>query len=84
MPKTQPSHFGKRLRELRTAAGLSQSELAKRCGLHEMVITKIEAGQRQEPAWGTVVKLARGLDKTCDEFLKGEPAAARPAKRKRK
>jgi len=35
------------LREVRTAAGLHQSELAKRLGTSQAVISKLETGDRQ-------------------------------------
>jgi len=38
--------FGNRIRELRLAAGLSQEELAHRCGLHRTYIGGIERGER--------------------------------------
>lgn len=38
---------GSLLREARTAAGLSQSELARKCGVAQSVISVYEAGRRQ-------------------------------------
>ena len=44
------------LREARTAAGLSQAELAQRCGTTQSVISVYEAGRRQ-PSVPTLVAL---------------------------
>lgn len=38
--------FGARIRELRAAAGLSQEELATRCGLHRTYVGGVERGER--------------------------------------
>jgi transcriptional regulator with XRE-family HTH domain len=45
--------FGGRLREQRTAAGLTQAELAERAGLHLHGVMKLEQGDH-EPSWATV------------------------------
>ena len=52
---TDPSHwpantFAGRLHELREAAGLSQYELARRTGLTQETLSKLERSGR-EPAW---------------------------------
>jgi len=55
--------FGARLRELRTAAGLTQRELAKRSGTSSAAISNFEAGNNS-PTLGTLVRLAEALG--CD------------------
>ena len=55
--------FGARLRELRTAAGLTQRELAKRSGTSSAAISNFEAGNNA-PTLGTLVRLAEALG--CD------------------
>jgi transcriptional regulator with XRE-family HTH domain len=40
------ARFGRRVRELRVASGLSQEELAERAGLHYTYIGGIERGER--------------------------------------
>ena len=53
--------FGRRVRLLRTRAGISQEELAKRAELHPTHISQIERGRRN--VWlVTVHSLAIGLD----------------------
>ena len=72
--------FGNRLHELREAAGLSQTELAERAGMHRFGIAKLEQGHRQ-PSWETVKALVMALGIGCDEFLK--PAGSGTARRAR-
>jgi len=55
--------FGARLRELRTAAGLTQRELAARSGTSSAAISNFEAGNNA-PTLGTLVRLADALE--CD------------------
>jgi len=52
--------FGERLRALRTAAGLTQEQLADQAGLHWTYIGQIERGERNL-TYKNVRKLARGL-----------------------
>lgn len=47
MQDTDPKQvFGQNVRRLRTAAGLSQEDLAARAGLHRTYISSIEQAQR--------------------------------------
>ncbi len=67
--------FAARLRELRTAAGLSRKELADRAGFQsEAGVRNLEQGIRK-PAWETVVALCEALGVGCDAFLQ-PPAEA--------
>jgi transcriptional regulator with XRE-family HTH domain len=52
--------FGARLRELRTAAGLSQRDLASLVGTSSAAISNLEAGNNA-PTLGTLVRLAEAL-----------------------
>lgn len=53
--------FGERIRELRSTAGVSQEELASRCGLHRTYIGSVERGERNV-SLQNIVKIARALD----------------------
>ena len=59
--KEAPGAFAGRLRELRTAAGLTQEELAERAGLSPNAVGALERGQRRRPYPHTVRALADGL-----------------------
>jgi transcriptional regulator with XRE-family HTH domain len=52
--------FSERLVKARKEAGISQEELADRCGLHRTEISLLER-QGREPRAGTLIKLASAL-----------------------
>ena len=59
--RTEPQGgLGAALKELRLERGLSQEELAHRASLHPTWISHLESG-RENPAWGTVRRLASAL-----------------------
>ena len=74
--------FALRLKELRTAAGITQPELAEKAGMSKGGIADLEQGRR-EPAWGTVIALAAALGVKTDEFLKPASEATTAAPRGR-
>ena len=59
--------FGNRLRLLREAANLTQSELADRAGMSKAGIANLEQGRRK-PEWDTLQKLAKALSVPLDSF----------------
>jgi predicted ATPase/DNA-binding XRE family transcriptional regulator len=69
--------FGDQLRELRSAAALSQEDLAERSGLSRRGISDLECGLRHAPRLETVRLLADGLA-LGDNERKALLAAARP------
>ena len=73
------SHFARRLKELREAAGLTQQQLGERAGMHKLSVAKLEQGLR-EPSWATVQALADALAVGCEAFRQ-EPGPA-PAPRR--
>ena len=59
--------FGERLKELRTAAGLSEAKLAELSGVSFGAVHNYGLGIRK-PTFAYVVKLARALGTTCEAF----------------
>lgn len=61
MPRLDPQPgLASAVRELRTARGLSQEELAHRSGVHLTWIGRLESGTTN-PSWGTTKRVAHGL-----------------------
>jgi transcriptional regulator with XRE-family HTH domain len=59
--------FGRRLKQLRESAGLTQEELARAADLSVSFVSKLE--QRDlDPAWSTVQSLAAALSVSCEAF----------------
>jgi transcriptional regulator with XRE-family HTH domain len=78
--------FGARLRELRTAAGWTQQELADRAGITLGAVRHLEQGLRG-PTWETVLSLAGALGTDCLAFTQkpaDQPAPERGRPRKAK
>lgn len=67
--------FAENMRRLRTERGLTQAQLAKRCGMEQPHISDIEGGKR-EPGWTTARRIAAALDVTMDELGHPIPAAS--------
>ena len=63
-------NFGKQLQGLRKAQGLSQEELAERCGLHRTYIGGIERGERNV-ALLNILRIAAALDVPAARLLEG-------------
>jgi len=69
---TVQTQFGKRVRELRLARGLSQEELAFRSGVHRTYLGGIEQGKRN-PSLKNVAAISKALGVTLSElFLFGD------------
>nr|ADO14693.1 C.OkrAI [Oceanobacter kriegii] len=61
--------FGRILKQLRTAKGLSQEQLALSCGLDRTFISMLERGQRQ-PSLSSILSLSKSLETPAHEMLK--------------
>jgi DNA-binding XRE family transcriptional regulator len=59
--------FKDKLKDLRTKAGLTQQQLAKKAGLTLHSIRNHEQGVRI-PSWQAVIRLAKALSISTDEF----------------
>ena len=57
-----------RIRELRKAAGVSQEELAKRCGVSRQTINAIE-NNKYDPTLSLAFSLAKALGTTVDALF---------------
>ncbi len=62
--------LAQRLRMARARSGLSQTELAKRTGLHNVQISKLERGITQEIIGSTLRKLCEALE-VSPQYLLG-------------
>lgn len=62
--------FGRNLRRIRTAAGLSQHKLARQVAVSAPTVCNIERGQFS-PSLDSLKKLKRGLQISWDVLLKG-------------
>ena len=62
--------FGKRVRELRRARGLSQEALAEKCGIDRAYLSGIERGRRNV-ALRNIVAIAQSLGVSISELMEG-------------
>lgn len=63
---------GLRIKDLRTAEGLSQERFALRIGMDRTYLASIEVGQRNITLLN-LAKIANGFDMTLSEFFEGIP-----------
>jgi transcriptional regulator with XRE-family HTH domain len=74
--KCPEASFGERLKAFRLAAGLSQSELARKAGVWPSIIHKYELkGHRLRP--GALARLARALGVPAEALKRGSPVPQR-------
>jgi transcriptional regulator with XRE-family HTH domain len=70
--------FGRRVRQLRLAAGLTQEDLAHTCGLFRTYMSRIETGQAN-PTLTMVDALATSLNVPIAAFFEPDrPTKSRP------
>lgn len=53
--------IGLRVRALRESAGLTQAALAKKMGVSQQVISRIESGNAENPTYGTLERIALAM-----------------------
>jgi len=61
--------FGKAVRHFREHIGISQEELALRCGLHRTYVSDIERGKRNIGLLN-IYSIAKGLSISLEELFK--------------
>ena len=66
--------FGRRVRALRKRAGLSQEQLALKCGLDRTYVGGVERGERNISIVN-IGKIARALDLSLKDLFDGEASA---------
>ena len=60
--------IGERIKKIRLEKGMTQKELAEKCGLFDSAIRRYESG-RQNPKIGTVQKIAMALDVNIGDIV---------------
>lgn len=68
--KTIQVVFGKRVRELRLATGLSQEALAHKAGIDRTYMSGVERGVRN-PSLKNIARIAKALDVGVAELMEG-------------
>ncbi len=61
--------YGQAVRKIRLEQGISQEELADRCGLHRTYISDIELGKRNL-SLENIERIAMSLNRSLSEFFK--------------
>lgn len=64
--------IGEKIKQARIQAGMTQKQLADKCGMADSAIRKYESG-RVAPKMGTVKKISAALNVSIRELLKGTP-----------
>ncbi|HMW72350.1 MAG TPA: helix-turn-helix transcriptional regulator [Cellvibrionaceae bacterium] len=65
-------HFGDNLKNILEEAGISQSELARRCELSEQQISRFINGSQRNPGIQTVVAISTALGVSVGRLIFGE------------
>ena len=61
--------YGQAVRKVRLEQGISQEELADRCGLHRTYISDVELGKRNI-SLENIERIALSLNRTLSDFFK--------------
>lgn len=61
--------YGQAVRKVRLEQGISQEELADRCGLHRAYISDVELGKRNI-SLENIERIAISLNRTLSDFFK--------------
>ncbi|MCS3768352.1 transcriptional regulator with XRE-family HTH domain [Aeromonas hydrophila] len=68
------THIGDNIKRIRKHAGLSQQELAERCGISKSQLSRLESGEQKNPLIQTIIPIATALGASLDEIVYGETA----------
>jgi transcriptional regulator with XRE-family HTH domain len=83
MAMTKPiPHLGRRVKQLRNSAGMSQQALAVAAGLSISVVTQLEQGTKADPRISTAAALAAALGVTVDVLLASDEKEPGPKQRR--
>ncbi len=63
-------NIGENIQRIRKAQGITQDELAKKANMPYTTIAKIESGMVKNPTIMTLIKIAKVLKVSLDEFVK--------------
>ena len=63
--------IGARIKDLRTAKGITQDRLSELVGINSKYLSSIERG-KENPTLNTILKLAEALDAKVDDIFAGE------------
>lgn len=78
MPKTSLKALGLRIKTLRQARGLTQAQLAERCGYEPLTVSRFERGT-YAPGIDTLAAIAEVLGTSVQDFFASDdPAGLRP------
>jgi transcriptional regulator with XRE-family HTH domain len=69
--RAQHLSFGRRVRDLRQARGLSQEELAELAGVHRTYVSSLERGQRNV-GLDNILAIATALGVPASELFTGQ------------
>jgi transcriptional regulator with XRE-family HTH domain len=70
--KTRLADFGKQVRHVRLARGITQRELDRRCHVGYRFISELEIG-KENPSLATVMRLADGLGSDLADLFPPQP-----------
>jgi len=72
--------IGERIHDARSAAGLSQADLARRVGVAQAAISRIERDETQDPGVLIVAGIAKALGVSLDQLVEGNATPRAPRK----
>lgn len=77
--RRRKKHFGKQVKKLRVACGISQEELAHLADIHTSYVSQLERGVKS-PSFGVILRVALALGTSGSELIRGveESMAAQP------